>query len=205
MIHKPEKIHYSRDFKIALIISLSIVILLFLFFPHDLGKKKTLSGNNSIIFTVNDIPPTIQSSGTRQKTVQLPHVPAILIPSDIEQPELLKDVEITGNNLKTDITGTNGELSSGKSKTSASLPFVPRQILEVMPKKVDKNVNGYIKLSLKIGTDGKVESYIVLINTTNCSQCLKNVLTAVLKSRWQPATVNGNKIEYWVEKSYNFN
>lgn len=203
MIRKPEKIHYSRNFEIALIISLSIVILLFTFFPNNLGKGKTSNNNNSIIFSVNDIPPTVQTSGTRQAIQHIPRVPDILIPSDIEPPEVLKDVEISGNNLTVPRASGNG--TSNKNNAASSPPFVPRQILEVMPKKVDQKVDGYIKLSLKIGTDGKVKSYIVLTNTTNCSQCLKNVLNAVLKSRWQPATVNGNKIDYWVEKSYNFN
>ncbi len=203
MIRKPEKIHYSRNFEIALIISLSIVILLFTFFPNNLGKGKTSNNNNSIIFTLKDIPPTVQSSGSKQTAQQIPKVPAILIPSNIEQPEVLKDIKITDNNLNS--SGSTANATSAKAGASSPLPFVPRQILEVIPKKADKDVNGYIKLSLKIGTDGKVESYKIIANTTNCSQCLKNVLEAALKSRWQPAAVNGRNIGYRVEKTYNFN
>lgn len=205
MIPKAVKMHYSRDFKISLIISLSFIVSLFLFFPHDFGGRKTSSINDSIIFSASDIPPTIQSAEIQKSAMHIPPTPAILIPSDIEEPELLSDVSITTNSSENNLSGTGNIASTDKGEAASSLPFVPRQILEVMPKKVDKNVEGYIRLSLKIGIDGKVESYIVLVNTTNCSQCLQNVLIAVHKSRWQPATVNGSKIEYWVEKSYNFN
>lgn len=199
------RIHYSRDFKIALGISLSIIILTFIFFPDNNTEQNDMPIYDSTLFTINDVPPTIQISQTQQAAAKIHPTPAIQMPSDIGEPEILSDVKITGTNTKTNPSSGTGNAGVSKNSVDSSIPLVPRQILEVMPKKVDKNVEGYIKLSLKIGVNGKVESYIVISNTTDCSECLQNVLVAVHKSIWQPARVAGKNIEYWVEKSYNFN
>jgi len=87
---------------------------------------------------------------------------------------------------------------------SRSLPFVPRQILEVLPQNVERE-KGEILLLLKIGKDGFVKEHKVIINTLNDSAGLKNVIDAAYKSRWEKIKMEGTQIEYWVEKKYRFN
>lgn len=85
-----------------------------------------------------------------------------------------------------------------------SLPFVPRQILEVLPQNVEGE-KGEILLLLKIGKDGAVKEHKVIINTFNDPFGLKNVVDAAYKSRWEKLKMEGAQIEYWVEKKYRFN
>ena len=84
-----------------------------------------------------------------------------------------------------------------------SLPFVPRQILEVLPQNVNGE-KGEILLLLKIGKDGLVKEHKVIINTVNDPMGLKNVLEAAHKSRWEKIKIEGSQIEYWVEKKYRY-
>ena len=111
-------------------------------------------------------------------------------------------------------TGKGTGIGSGKGKGigdgsdwgvgSRSLPFVPRQILEVLPQNVEEE-KGEIMLLLKIGKDGSVKEHKVIINTIENPASLKNVLEAAYKSRWEKLKMEGNQIEYWVEKKYRFN
>jgi len=85
-----------------------------------------------------------------------------------------------------------------------SLPFVPKQILEVLPQNVDGE-KGEILLLLKIGKDGYVKEHKVIMNTVNDPIGLKNVLEAAYKSRWEKIKIEETQIEYWIEKKYIFN
>jgi hypothetical protein len=93
---------------------------------------------------------------------------------------------------------------SGSGSGYLSLPFVPRQILEVVPQNVE-GVKGTIILVLKIGTDGFVKEDKIIYNTTNNSECLKNTIDAAYKSRWEQIKIEGKQIQYWIEKTYKFN
>jgi len=84
------------------------------------------------------------------------------------------------------------------------LPFIPRQILEVLPQNVEGE-KGEILLLLKIGKDGFVKEHKVIINTIEGPNGLKNVLEAAYRSRWEKLKIEGSQIEYWVEKKYRFN
>jgi len=111
-------------------------------------------------------------------------------------------------------TGKGTGIGSGKGKGIGegsdwgvgyrSLPFVPRQILEVLPLNVDEE-KGEILLLLKIGKDGSVKEHKVIINTLENTLGLKNVLEAAYKSRWEKLKMEGMQIEYWIEKKYRFN
>lgn len=92
---------------------------------------------------------------------------------------------------------------TGTGKVYQSLPFVPRQILEVFPDNKNES-KGYIILALRIGTDGNVQEHKVVINTMNDTDLLSKVLDAANKSRWQPVKMEGEKVEYWIEKTYRF-
>lgn len=93
---------------------------------------------------------------------------------------------------------------SGSGSGYLTLPFVPRQILEVVPQNVE-GVKGTIILILKIGTDGLVKEDKIIYNTTNNAECLKNTIDAAYKSRWEQIKMEGKQIQYWIEKTYKFN
>jgi hypothetical protein len=93
---------------------------------------------------------------------------------------------------------------SGTGRVYKSLPFIPRQILEVLPDNND-GVKGYIILALRIGIDGKAKEHKVMMNSVENSSSLQKVVEAAYKSRWQPVKMEGEKVEYWIEKTYTFN
>lgn len=111
-------------------------------------------------------------------------------------------------------TGTGEGIGSGSGKGIGDgsgwgvgykpLPFIPRQILEVLPQTIE-GIKGEIILLLKISIDGSVKEHKVIYNTANDQLCLKNTIEAAYKSRWQKIKIEGTKIEYWVEKKYRFN
>jgi hypothetical protein len=103
-----------------------------------------------------------------------------------------------------DGTGNGYGFGSGIGSGFKQLPYMPRQILEVVPQNVE-GVKGTIILILKIGTDGYVKEHKVIYDTINNHECLKSVTEAAYKSRWEKIKMEGRQIEYWLEKSYRFN
>ena len=199
------KKEYRINFKLSLIISLSICILLFLFFPHLSPPGRMPMEYQSLLFTINDIAPN-----STQKNVANPKPPEpkIFVPDLTDEPEILPDeetVQLTKSENTGSGEGNNNINGSGDALNAPQLPFIPRQILEVLPKNQDSDFKGYIEMKLKIGTDGKVIEHKVLKNTTGSQQCLKSVITAAYKSKWEPVKIKNNKIVYWVEKTYRFN
>ena len=199
------KYEYKIVFKISLITSLTICILLFLLFPHISPPLPPLKEYQSLLFTINDIAPN-----TAQKSIKNPKPPEpkIFIPDVVDEPEILPDEEIVSQTkAKESGSGKNtSDISgSGTALNMPELPFVPRQILEVLPQNVGKDAKGFVELSLKIGTDGHVIGHKIIDNTTGSQQVLQSVITAAYKSKWEPVKINNSKIVYWVEKTYRFN
>ncbi len=205
MIKVEIKYHYRRNFKLSLIVSLVISIICFLYFPVSYQEENKILFSNDNIISFDNIPVTVQN--TPGTFLSKPKTPLIFSTQKIIEPELLDNVEIKNEDFAAaeNSSGLSDEKLNQNNNAEASiLPFKPRQIFEVVPLKND-NFNGMIKLSLKIDTTGKVINYIVVKNTVNNKNCLENVISAASKSRWQPAELNGKKVEYWVEKSYTFN
>ncbi|MEJ2617489.1 MAG: hypothetical protein P8Z35_21225 [Ignavibacteriaceae bacterium] len=134
-----------------------------------------------------------------------PHEPKVVIPNVIDDPEILPDVKIIDSG-ETEGTGEGKSfIASNNSGIDApQLPFIPKQILEVLPDNNEGDISGYIDLRLKIGTDGKVIEHKVIANTTGSNKYLQSVIVAAYKSRWEPIKIDNNKIDYWVEKTYTF-
>lgn len=102
-------------------------------------------------------------------------------------------------------TGFGGyEPGGGGMGDLPRLPFIPRQVLEVVPEKPGDNAEGEIDLILRIGTDGLVKEHRVSSNTTKSSNYLNNVVKAAYKSRWEAVTYKGGRVEYWIEKKIQF-
>ncbi len=194
--------HYSRELKGALIFSLLLINLLFLFFPKIKEIKKQITVAPEL-FTIQDIPATRQIFNSHYADVKRPLIPQIKISNIPENPEILNDIPISHSDLNNGTEEYKRNKSSIKSDIDNSI-FVPRQIKEVLPSKTTGEISGQINISLKIGKNGKVVKYKIISNTTGNSQCLENVIKAVSSSRWQVLEINRQKEEYWVDKVYNF-
>ncbi|OGU54387.1 MAG: hypothetical protein A2V66_12025 [Ignavibacteria bacterium RBG_13_36_8] len=205
MLIRKERLHYKRNFELGLILSLTLTILVILIYPYPSDEIEDTQIFFEPVITVIDIPQTEQDSPP-QMSAQLqpkPLVPSLLV--EIDEPQILEDIELEDNTLKSSENvgmGIVDAMGGTGTRVLSSLPFVPRQLLEVVPPKDD--YEGSITLSLRIGKDGMVKEYRVLKNTTRSSECLQNVLTAVCKSKWVPVQMEGERVEFWIEKSYRF-
>ena len=199
------KDEYRTVFKLGLIASLTFCILLFLLFPHISPPEQLPKEYQSLLFTINDLAPS-----TAQQNIKNPRppLPKIIIPYFVEEPDILPDQDILSTTISGESANEKGSSNisgEGSILDMPQLPFVPRQILEVLPKNVEKSTKGFIELSLKIGTDGSVMEYKIIGNTTGSDQALQSVIMAAYKSKWEPVKIKNNKVIYWVEKTYSFN
>jgi hypothetical protein len=198
---KYNKIHYKRNFELSLVISLSILIFTFYFFPNIKFSKEKITEENFPVITINDIPQTVQDKEIKKASTVKLALPNIIIPDDMIDIEILQDVKAMENN------NVDNPLILKNVKVGETIKnnFVPKQILEVVPDKAGNSFIGVINLSLKIGKDGKVVRHKVISNTTNSAECLQKVISAAYSSKWEPMMIEGEKKEYWVEKTYKFN
>ncbi len=197
------KKEYRIVYKLSLIISLLFCILMFLYFPHIAPPPPV--EYQSLLFTINDLAPNTAQENIRNPK---PPEPKILVPDVIDEPEILPDAEIVSKTKSEESgsgQGTSNNSGSGIALNAPELPFVPRQILEVLPQNVDKNAKGFIDLALKIGTDGHVLEHKIIDNTTGSNDILQSVLKAAYKSKWEAVKINNSHVVYWVEKTYKFN
>ncbi len=197
------KKEYRLHFEISLISSLLLCIFLFLFFPGISPPSNPSPVYQSFLITLNDLTQnTVQSKISNSK----PPEPKIFIPDIVDEPEILPDEKIISSG-KSENSGNgigSSNISVKNGLDAPELPFVPKQILEVLPNSNNDDITGFIDIRLKIGTDGKVIEHKVIENTTGSKQYLQSVIAAAYKSRWEPIKINNNKIVYWVEKTYTF-
>ena len=191
--------HYSRNFKLGLIVSELLIICSFLFSPH-LNESKINDIGEPLIL-IEDIPITVQKG---EFITTKPQTPEILFDDEVSEPALLddiifKDVVAVKNEDKNEMKKTVNNLAQIKKRKT------PRQLLEVLPDESKKQYTGSVQLRLKIDRTGKVADHIILSNSLECEDCLKDIISTVYKSIWEPGIDNGIKTEFWVEKSYTFN
>lgn len=205
MILKEDKIHYTRNLKFGINISLVIAIILFFVFPDIKNESNEIPYFPEPIISIADIPSTSHSSLPSPPRPAVPLISNLYQP--IDEPEALPDLELRKNNISANKEGNSKGRTTGNQKgvyEASSLPFIPRQILEVVPQKIS-GFEGLIKVKVLIGIDGYVKQYKVINSSTESELVINNVLEAITKSRWQPITFDGQKIEYWIEKTYTFN
>ncbi len=142
------------------------------------------------------IPRTIQH--VRQQAPP-PVRPSVPVPSD--DIEMLDEIPLKSSSS---IISAKGEISPNAPLSEDDLPYIPRQIIEVLPKVSDLKVHGQVTLRLLIDTSGKMKDYKVLSNSTGNPLCLQRVIAAARKSRWEVIRLNENKVEYWLTKQYKF-
>ncbi|MCW8809793.1 MAG: energy transducer TonB [Ignavibacteriaceae bacterium] len=190
--------HYSRNIKISFILSELLIICAFLFSPK-ITHNKSIKFSEPL-FIIDDIPITIQSD---KNISEKPMTPEIFMDEEIDEPVILDNI-IFANIEEKEISGSNEVMEVNKLNW-AGKPGPPRQLLEVLPDKRNRNYSGSLKLKLKIDRSGKVADYVILFNSIDCEDCLKEIISAVYKSLWEPGIKNGLETEFWVEKSYTFN
>jgi len=189
-----DRIHYKRNVLISLILSETILILAFLFFPQSLTKKKEIIIGESISM-VEIIPPTLQKLSFKKPP---PKVPVPVIIDEVDAFDLLDDVEILSSEIVSEISKKE-TTQTGITNTS------PRLTYEILPENKEKLISGTLNLSLKIDKTGRVIKHKIIRNSIECETCLKKLIDIVYKSRWEPAYKNGSRIADWVQKSYVFN
>lgn len=199
-----DQYHYSRNYKIALIISLLLIIISFAIIRQNDIKVRAPIFPPETIITLADIPITTQSFPGYNAYTRLPSIDLSFLA--IDDPQILPDLEIineTGiNNGNRSASGRENKNEAGSNRYN-SLPFIPRQTLEVIPEKVE-DAEGIVKLKILIGKEGIPLRHEILFNSTNNQTCAINVLAAVYKSRWTPIKIDDAPIEFWLEKSYTF-
>ena len=141
------------------------------------------------------IPRTIQ----RVKQQAPPPVrPSVPVPSD--DIEILQEIPLkSSSNIS-----VKGEISTDVPLSEDDLPYIPRQIVEVLPRVDDLKVHGEVTLRLLIDTNGRMKDFKVISNSTGNPICLKRVIEAARKSRWEVIRLNQSKVEYWLTKQYRF-
>jgi hypothetical protein len=203
---RADKSKYRINFCVGIILSLTITIAAFLISPQNVNQTKKNPYFAEPIITLIDIPNTRQYSGSAAPP-SAPIITSMLEP--IEEPEMLPDVFVkeaaqTNTGEIASIINTTKNIDPQKTYEASSFPFVPRQVLEVVPNKID-DIKGFIKVRVLIDEDGKVKKHEIMNNTTNSIECLANVQKAIYKSRWQPIKIENQPVEYWIEKTYSFN
>lgn len=178
------------------------------------SKDTNWGGGGSFGNNVNDVGKGVSSSKTLAGVPVPSPEPAEIEFGNTTNLEDAKDSLIGGGMGSGTGTGTGIGSGSGSGVGEGDgsgwgfgykpLPFMPRQILEVVPQNTE-GTKGTIRLVLKIGTDGSVKEDKVIYNTTNNAACLKNTMEAAYKSRWEKISIEGKQIQYWVEKTYKFN
>lgn len=201
---KYDKYHYYRNFQIALIFSLILII-----FSLKIFTQKTTNDRSPVfppenIITLADIPLTTQSESGYEDYSSLPLINLNTI--TLDDPQILPDLEInseSGKSNSNEIASSGVITNETGSNILNALPFIPRQTLEVIPEKVE-NAEGIVILKILIGGNGIPVRHIILFNSTDNQMCAINVLTAVYKSRWKPVVIDDTPVEFWLEKSYTF-
>ena len=186
---------YKKRLEFSLILVLILMIGLFFSFQRFDSEPSPLPVPVTPEIIVLEIPRTIQFSIRRPSPPLRPTIPVA-----VDDPEIMDEVNIFPDDLS-DLVGGERVFSIDDIE---GLPYIPRQILEVLPEQDDIPCQGAVSLALHIGRDGSVKNHRLLDNTTNSEICLQNILKAAYKTRWQPVILESQIYEYWIEKVYRF-
>ena len=190
-----EKSNYVKKLQLSFILVLIIFILLFRFFPKFKYLPQTLPVLKIENIKVVQIPRTIQ------KRRAAPPPSKLSIPVASDEIDMLEEVPIKASREMTLPSSFNSDVPLNED----DLPYIPRQVIEALPRVDDLKIKGRVVLKLLIDKNGKVKNYKIISNTTGNPKTVKRVLEAVRKSRWEVVRLNENKVEYWITKVYRFN
>ncbi len=186
--------NYVTRLQLSFIAVLLGLILLFRLFPKFKPAIRPLPQFTIQQIQFIEIPPTVQQG----KAPPPPLKP--VIPVAGEEIEMLTEVPIEVNTSINSSIRPNSELPLAEEM----LPYIPRQIVEVLPKVDDLKLKGTIILKLLIDKNGKIKKIRLISNSTQNPLAVKRVIQAVQKSRWEVVQFNQQSYEYWITKVYHF-
>ncbi|MEJ5351054.1 MAG: hypothetical protein WHS65_05620 [Melioribacteraceae bacterium] len=189
-----DKYYYLRNVKISVVLSLLLIIASFLILPNVKINQRKISYYQEPIIKLFEIPQTKLSLPAKT----IPAKPELNIL--VEEPEILPDVILSLN----ESGDSNQQLTNRQTETikakDENIIFFPQQTLEILP--VNQGIKGIIKFELLIDENGEVKNYKILSSTIKSEEKISEIISAVLKSKWQPLPAGK---EYIVEKIYQFN
>lgn len=200
--HQKEKHDYKKRFELSLIITLFFFIILFNIskrFPFKNNKTKSLRINT--IIDIVDIPITKQ--GLRLKT----HSVAPTIPIPVED-EFFPEDEIINDPIYLDFNNSQDHANMGlEGKDNGFGIVIPRPLIEVIPEFPEslrkKGINGVVELSLLVNHSGRVDSVLVIKNTTNNQTLELLAIQAAFKTQFHKIN-NKSNYHIWVNRSIRF-
>ena len=197
-----EKASYRTRLEKGLIISLSLMILMFLASRRIPQKPKKVWTLSSLTTVALDVTPRTTHGGMPRPPT-LPQVPILTEDEYLPEDET---IELTQLNVSEDIPLFDG-FGSGGGGTYLG-PARPRPIKEVIPEYPDserkQGIEGVVVLEILVNEWGKVDSVRVVHNNTQSRRLERSAIEAAYKSKYMPATRDGRKVPIWIQRPYRF-
>lgn len=206
--HKTSNKYYQHRLELAVILSLVLIITAFLFIPRiNIKTIKINYQNREPFITMIDLPATKHQSITRR--LEPPRIPQSVnyIPSDLDEIIIFDNIEFNepiDTNIESAENGNENGSEDDGEVFATSLPYLPRQILDVVPDEIEEIKTGILKLLILVDESGTPIDHQEMFNSLEKIEYTKRIIAAIYKSKWQPVTLKGKKKRYWIEKSYEF-
>jgi len=198
---KKVRITYQKRLEIALIISLSLMILVFLVVPRRFAHQQPEIKPVFIRFDIEDIPLTKQYVKRGQPKPRRP-----VIPLPTEEPSVPEDETIEETNINWNIGDSPFALDGITASRADTIP--PRPLVQVFPEYPEqerkRNIAGTVRLLVKINSSGKVINVVVSKNTTGSKLCERAAVQAAYRSTYIPAKSANRNIAMWTICDYGF-
>jgi TonB family protein len=202
-INKDFRYNYTLRLKISVILSLVIIISIFILsgdieqWHYDADIRITTE-----YIYLSSIPATGRSDAKPVK----PPVPKIAIESELAETDIiLEDTYIfETSELGDDAIGVTGE-SGNDAISSAGLKYIPRPIFEIIPEfpeeLKEEGYKGIVSMKLLVNRHGRVDSVIILANTTSNKIIGALAIEAAKKTRFS----SGEKAtSIWIKHTVKF-
>jgi len=200
--HGREKQRYRARLELSLVISLVLVLCFFLIWRRAIHIREFPAYSSGGILLDTDLPPATKKGGSPLP----PSMPQIPIPSEDEFISNEVTIDFTDLDMINDLSAIKGE--GGDDDAYGSRRGGPRPLYEVIPEYPDdlrdKGISGVVVLSIRVTSSGKVDSVIVLENTSGSARLGKAAVRAAYLCRYAPYTENLHESGLWIRRPYRF-
>ncbi len=190
---KTNDLEYRFAFKVSLLISISILTVIFYLLPRFPVKPSLKKEKLELKIYVSDIPVTLQKKLGRPLPPRRPTLGPFVA---VEEADLTEQLPVETPSLP----GVASQTGAGKPVEIPARPLV-----EFYPSMEGSSCQGEIRVLILVSSTGQVEDIQVIKNTTADTTCLHRVREAIRKTRWIPARLGGKTVSSWVSKTYKFN
>jgi len=194
-----EKKRYRIRLEKSLVFTLAITLILFLLFKTRNAKYEIPEYVFSSEMVVNEIMPVTRQAG-RQRPPVIPRIPIVSEDEFVHEDVTIDivDLNLVEGLEAYDIPGQN-----------SSRPMSgPRPLLEVIPEYPDdlrkKGIAGVINLSILVNLAGKVDSVIVLGNSTKNQRLARAAVAAAYKTVYMPLKTRAKNKAFWIKRPIRF-